>query len=482
MVMEDHYSAKVAVVYVFNLIVGAGALALPLAFAETGWVLGIIALIVLAIMSFITATFMVEAMSIANAVTSWQRDISQLDADGIEKIREISASQQLPINTETTALLGGDAGFHVSDPRYRIIQKMEMGQMSKLFFGPVGIKLFYLSLALYLYGDLAIYAAAVPKSLTLVTCMNLEDTPTNATEHKDYCFKHFTKEAMYRIYVLIFALVVGPFVFFNLGKTKYLQFVTTLFRWIAFILMIVLALYHIVKHNGTGNVTTFDITKLPTFFGVAVYSFMCQHSLPSILTPTRQKKYLSRVLVTSFSLVSGFYLLLATTAVFYFPKNKIEDLYTLNFLKEWKGFAYFLALFPVFTLSTSFPIIGITLRENIKSIFLKEGGSFSPFVDRFIFPLVTVLPPFGIAIITQNVELLVGVTGSYAGSLIQYVVPAMLVYYGRRKAKELFGIYTNAHRSMFRQPIWIMFVIVWTILCLILVTTKYMLDLFVKKH
>ena len=246
--------------------------------------------------------------------------------------------------------------------------------------------------------------------------------------------------------------------------------------------MIVLALYHIMKHGKSGDAPAFDITKLPNFFGVAVYSFMCQHSLPSILTPTKQKKFLNRVLMTSFSFVLSFYLLLATTAVFYFPREKIQDIYTLNFHGEWKGFAYFLALFPVFTLSSSFPIIGITLRENIKSIFLKEGQSLNPVVDRVICPLAVLLPPIGVAFITQDVELLVGVTGSYAGSIIQYVVPVMLVYYGREKAKNLFGTYVNAHRSVFRQTWWIFFVIMWTIVCLMLVTTKHMLDIFEKKH
>ena len=36
-----------------------------------------------------------------------------------------------------------------------------------------GIMLFYIVIAVYLYGDLAIYAAAVPKSLTRVTWLVL---------------------------------------------------------------------------------------------------------------------------------------------------------------------------------------------------------------------------------------------------------------------------------------------------------------------
>jgi hypothetical protein len=37
--------------------------------------------------------------------------------------------------------------------------------MAALFFNKIGIVFFYLAMILYLYGDLAIYDAAVPKSL-----------------------------------------------------------------------------------------------------------------------------------------------------------------------------------------------------------------------------------------------------------------------------------------------------------------------------
>lgn len=56
-----------AFVYIFNLIIGVGALSLPQSFSEAGIALGTILLIVLAFMSYMTATFMVEAMAAANA-------------------------------------------------------------------------------------------------------------------------------------------------------------------------------------------------------------------------------------------------------------------------------------------------------------------------------------------------------------------------------------------------------------------------------
>lgn len=62
------YSSKIAFAYIFNLIFGSGALALPKAFARTGWVLGLASFSVFALMSYCTATFMIEVMSIANAI------------------------------------------------------------------------------------------------------------------------------------------------------------------------------------------------------------------------------------------------------------------------------------------------------------------------------------------------------------------------------------------------------------------------------
>ena len=45
-----------------------------------------------------------------------------------------------------------------------------MGHMASLFFSRGGRNMFYLCLVIYLYGDLAIYGAAVAKSVRNVAC------------------------------------------------------------------------------------------------------------------------------------------------------------------------------------------------------------------------------------------------------------------------------------------------------------------------
>ena len=65
--LKLHFTLQFAFIYIFNLVIGVGALALPKSFSEAGLILGTILLVVLAFVSYMTATFMVEAMATANA-------------------------------------------------------------------------------------------------------------------------------------------------------------------------------------------------------------------------------------------------------------------------------------------------------------------------------------------------------------------------------------------------------------------------------
>jgi len=83
---------------------------------------------------------------------------------------------------------------------------------------------------------------------------------------------------------------------------------------------------------------------------------------------------------------------------------------------------YFLTLFPVFTLSTSFPIITIKLR-----------------IRRLLFPLLAIIPPTLVAMNTNNISSLVDITGSYDGGVgVQYVIPALMAYYARKLLAQEF--------------------------------------------
>ena len=78
-----HYSPMTGFVYIFNLIVGTGALTLPAAFHDAGWLLSTVIIVMLAFMSYLTATFVIESMASANAIIQHRR---------LQRIKQTSSS------------------------------------------------------------------------------------------------------------------------------------------------------------------------------------------------------------------------------------------------------------------------------------------------------------------------------------------------------------------------------------------------------
>ncbi|XP_061182106.1 transmembrane protein 104-like [Saccostrea echinata] len=491
------YSKAVGFVYLFNLIVGTGALTMPLAFQNAGWLLSLVIIVLLAGFSYMTVTFVLETMATANA-TLFLHKKADIVYKRTESVRanigdsaEIASDADI-FQDERSPLLKSDEKDY-RDDIFDIKERVELGKLAELFFNKFGVILFYLCMVIYLYGDLSIYAVAVPKSLRDVICTYKHNESENVScsslnlVNSDPCWESSSldRTSVYRIMVAVFAITLGPFTFFNVQKTKYLQLFTTVTRWLAFMIMIVLTIIRLANKKGKGHPAVADFEGIPNLFGVCVYSFMCHHSLPSLVTPIKNKKNLFIMIFFDFILILSFYSLVSFTGAFAFHEPK--DIYTLSFIPDACDakepitnsavLQYYLALFPVFTLSTSFPIISITLRNNLKTMFYKEGRPFSWFVDRIVFPLAAITLPFIIALATDEVEFLVGITGSYAGAGIQYVIPATLVLISRRAVKSDPSVSTlnNRFTSPFKHTFWVILVIVWSVVAMAFVTVNHII-------
>ena len=209
---------------------------------------------------------------------------------------------------------------------------------------------------------------------------------------------------------------------------------------------------------------------------------MCHHSIPSIIAPIRSKNKLKSLFAYDYICIALFYLLLALTAVFTF--STFEDLYTLNFgpatrskhpeVNVPRGLDYFIALFPVFTLSSSFPIIGITLRNNLETV-LRSCMRIQR-KQRFALVIFVLLLPCIVSLVTEDISFLVGFTGSYAGVAVQYVIPALLVYNARRQAQlKLRRPIDFPNQSFFQSKYWIFVVLLWAWLAVIVITMYHIL-------
>lgn len=364
---------------------------------------------------------------------------------------------------------------------YSLNEKVELGEMSTIFFSPLGSMMFYICIAIYLYGDLSIYSAAVSTTLRDVICDRNTTNVTNILLEPCWAGKNSTRFDIYRICLIFFSTMMSPWVFFNVSKTKYLQFLTLSFRWVSFAIMISIACFRILfpeENQIIPEPPKADFAAVPFLIGTCIYSFMSQHSLPSLLVPITKKHKIAKILSYDYSLIGLLYLVLALTGIFAF--DKLEPLYTLNFIPTsdqtsviLKGVEYFLALFPVLTLTTSFPIIAITLRNNLQTLFVNKHQmhSQSLFVRQMAFPLMAIIPPFLVTFNTENVQSLVSFTGCYAGACIQYLIPISLVYYSRKTCANILGEgIVNDFKSPFQNNGWLIMILSWTCISLIFVT------------
>jgi len=159
--MVTLYLFQVGAIFLFNLLVGVGILALPSAIAKAGVIAGVLCLVTVSFMAFMSATFMIEVLATANA---WRRTKS---------ITRRGSVKGCPTQNE---LMGETNSIKVktdvlSPPLFEIEQKFEMGYMSELFLGSAGSTFFYAVLCLYLYGVSIIYnKKSKPFSLLLLSC------------------------------------------------------------------------------------------------------------------------------------------------------------------------------------------------------------------------------------------------------------------------------------------------------------------------
>ena len=255
---------------------------------------------------------------------------------------------------------------------------------------------------------------------------------------------------------------------------------------VAFLLMISLAIRKIIINDGD-KVTppAFRIQGLPELFGITVYSFMCQHSLPGMITPMRSKKRVYELVAFDFVLVMIFYTLLAYTGAFSLNAGQMQELYSLDFLALGDNLGLlivgtFVAFYPVFTLTTNFPIISVTLRENLKALAKTvyqrlrgpEHDKFHFLVDRIVFPLAALIPPLSIAYATQQTDLLVGITGAFPGVGVQYVIPLTLAFMAQRTLKEQYRVYRNKYKSPLSHYIVFIVVLIWSIISVIAILVE----------
>ena len=167
---------QVGAIFLFNLLVGVGILALPSAIAKAGIIAGVICLVTVSFMAFMSASFMIEVLATANA---WRRTKSVTRRGCPTQNELLGETNNIKIKTDV-----------LSPPLFEIEQKFEMGYMSEMFLGSAGSTFFYAVLCLYLYGVSIIYNKKLkPFSVLLLSYRNIR-----AAVLPNYIFRRKAKD------------------------------------------------------------------------------------------------------------------------------------------------------------------------------------------------------------------------------------------------------------------------------------------------
>ena len=254
----------------------------------------------------------------------------------------------------------------------------------------------------------------------------------------------------------------------------------------AFFLMIVIALYFkLIQSDRSHPSEVANFSELNSLFGVCIYAFLFQHSLPGSITPLTTKRQIFPIIMYNTILVLSLYLLLAYTGFLLYPPKDQNEIYTLNFFtvpfsrslasgeQILSLLGYFLALFPVISMGSNFPTNSILLSKNIKLLATilfhheDQDHTFHWAINRFVFPLIAIVPPILIAFATTNILLLVSITSAYFGIFVQYVIPVVLAYAGKYRLKNY---NFNMHVSPFSNLPCYSFLFCWILLCIVMIS------------
>jgi len=393
-VADGRYSTLVCSIFMLNMVLGTGPLTLPYAFKQAGLLLGAVFLGVMMSFSFITATFVIEGLAMANRLKCSA-------GKTLEEGSECSAGAAHSDDSTQESILSAQ-----QEVQEEIVERFEIGKIAEAVMPPRLRTLSYLVLILYAYGVLTVYVisgcASVAKEVGTIRGID-----------------------PYRPLLCCFVLLVSPICLLDFQRTRPLQ-------------------------RKLADIPLWNPAGLPSLFGNAAFTFMIHHSIPGLVFPLRRHQASHRAIACTYVFSYGLYLALCGLALLSFgdvtweecentPSHpcEIHGLFNTNFSSaDYQWAAKFVVLYPILVVSV-FPLVAITLRNNLKAFCgWPSTASSSLDVHNLLFTLLAIGPPFAVATITRDVQVVMKYVGCYFGLGLMFLVPSLIFLYSRRAAAD----------------------------------------------
>lgn len=336
-----------------NLILATGPFSYPDSYVKWSPIVGTVLMLIILVLSYMTAGFMVEALSI-----SWALRYDPDEAENTIYPLQPGESPDIKIIRDRK-----DEG--IKNSPFYIREKIEISRMCDDHMHKSAKYIIFSIIGFYMYGAMIFKYVSGAQSIS----EGISFTFTGDKNKLDDDF-HF-----YYIWIFAFAAISLVFSLGNIENSRVLQIISMYLRFFATGLMIIGSLYSIIQYGPT---IEFDdlyphMSHASNLFANTVFVFILHHSVAGIVKPVRPQKAVYSIMFYSFTIGSTILIVESALASIAFSgvteENwdkfpcSIKPLYNENFTSL-PFIGQVSNFYPAFNVA-AVPILTITLRNNL---------------------------------------------------------------------------------------------------------------------
>lgn len=470
--------------YTINCIIGSGVLAVPWAYAEGGWLLGLLCQGFTTAFSLILAYQIIQIMSRMQVLSKLSKNGYIVNPVNFAQLFHRTHPENFIISRkdykDTSVLLEIEDNPQIKETRF------DLTEMISVLLGKNGGKAFGLLLFVSIFGVLvafsSIFASSMASALpifNLSTCNIYED----ASSFGDDCWKK------YWFYLMVMLSVVTVLVLIGLKEQAGIQAAMSVMRFVVIGVLICTSLAARISDTSLDS-SDENQGELPFFniFGVGltlpiIFMASAFHStIPNTIQYVRNKNTNVPLIINSaIATVTVIFVVLGLAVPL--GVSDIEGMITINYIdytggqdeQSWWSYIimYTIVLFPAFDVLSVFPILAINLSDNLISLTYGKFDDNTVTQKGFlIYRLVVVILPITTAVFVYNLGLILDFTGSVALLASGVFIPLMSI--SSRKLVPQHGDFDY----WFSSDIWAWFILISSILLFLVIWTFLFLWIF----
>jgi len=417
-----------------NYVVGTGIFSLPYGFYSSGIVLATICLVISGIFSLLCAWWVLEVLARTEGITTSVYDLKN----------NTSFSEEHHPTNEVT------------------FRKFDFTRMFDTYYGLKGKIFCQAIMGFYCYGVLWAFTAVFASSVSSLFFQFIFNETCDIYQPPVSMSCHLT----YYLCILLFALIVIPLACMDVAEQAYIQVALASYRAIAFIIMIttvIVASFHadpngqVSNHQGPPYIafaSPIEWGGFSAIFSSSVVALTFHYCIPDLIVTTRDKVAFKKVITCAIFTIIALYFSFGVVCGLFFGKNT-QPLVTLNWSTYtgqaggwgptdhrpwWAAMIQLLVMvFPIFDMLSVFPLVAITLGNNIlESTPRVFKEAFAGRRGKIMCRFVAAVPPIILGALLGNLSSIFKFTALFA-FFLEFVFPCFLQLASTKECRKWWG-------------------------------------------